>query len=73
MIGLGALLTVKLSIDNLHIWKLEIELVLAYRNARTAVSHESSFEQASPKLTRWMQSDITTRAIIGLSMSDDML
>lgn len=73
LVGSGALRIEKLSDDNYHIWKQEIELVLAYREVDVAVIEENQFQRGCPEYTKWKQCDKMARAIIGLSLSDDML
>lgn len=63
----------KLNENNFHIWKQKINLVLMYRDVDHVVKTQDVPEQGSEEFHKWNQCDRTARAIIGLSLSDQLL
>lgn len=63
----------KLDESNFHIWKQKIDLILAYREVDHVVSETNPHVDGSPEHSKWKQSDKVARAVIGLSLSDEML
>lgn len=63
----------KLTESNYHVWKQKIELVLTYRDVDLVVTEENFHEEGSPEYEKWVRADKLAQAIIGLTLSDDML
>lgn len=72
-VGSGAFRIEKVSDDNYHIWKQNVELVLAYRNVNVAIFERHQFPRGSSEFAKWKQFDKMARAIIAQSLSDGML
>lgn len=63
----------KLSEYNFHVWKQKIKWVLAYYEVYDAALKDDTFQRDSPEFLEWKHHEKTSRAIIVLSLSDDML
>lgn len=63
----------KLTEHNFYVWKQKVELILAYREVDHVVSERNPHDEGSGEYKEWVQSDKVARAVIGLSLSDDML
>lgn len=72
-VGSGALCIEKLSDGNYKVWKQKFGHVLAYCKVDVVVFEENRFPQGSFEFAKWKQCDKMVRAIICLSLSDDML
>ena len=63
----------KLTDENFHVWRQKIDLLLTYREGDHVISTRNPYEMGTSDYKTWVQHDKIARAIIGLSISDDML
>lgn len=69
----GSIKIDKLTDSNFHIWKQKIDLILTYREVDEVASQDNPHKSGTPEFKKWTQLDKQARALIGLSLSDEML
>ena len=62
----------KLSDSNFHVWKQKVHLILAFKELEDNIADPPAGPQDGDS-EKWSKDDAKTRAIIGLSISDDHL
>lgn len=63
----------KLTESKFFYWKQKITVILPYREIDHTIFSRNKYRKENPQYFKWMQCDKPAQAIIGLSLSDDML
>ena len=63
----------KLSESNFHVWKQNVEIVLAFNELNLHIGDSGAKPSASDKSEEWLKKDAKSKAIISLALSGDHL